>query len=538
MRNDPQEIYGWRVYALACSACFGGMLFGVDSGIIANKPRTYGLQGLSKVAAADLSANIVSTLQCGCFVGALAASWVADRLGRRPALMIAAVFVMVGVIMQSAALGHLASMYVGRFVAGLGVGAASMVTPLYVSENAPRAIRGGLTGLYQLFIATGTMLAFWQVSRLAIVGDCFWLTNARINYGALLHLKGNTTYIVPLVMQSLPAILLLGSMYFCNESPRWLARQDRWDEASAILSHIRQLPSTHPYVEGELQEMNEQLEHERLLVGGAKFMDLQREMWTIPGNRKRALLTIALMICQQLTGVNAINYYSPQIFESLGLNSTASGLFATGVYGIVKMTTCASFLLFLADSLGRRRSLLWTSIGMGCAMFYVGLYVRILPPVAGTKIPPAGYMALVSVYLFAGIYQCGFGPVPWIFISEIPTARLRSLNVALGAATQWLFNLVIARATPNMLATMGRAGYGAFLTFGSFAFAMFVFVWFCIPETKGLALEKMDDLFGVTELVKKVEADMEAQHTDHPGDDVKGGAEKAQHVEISPVASK
>jgi hypothetical protein len=99
---------------------------------------------------------------------------------------------------------------------------------------------------------------------------------------------------------------------------------------------------------------------------------------------------------------------------------------------------CACFLLFAADSLGRRRSLLWTSIAMGCAMLYVGLYVRIKPPVKGADIPGAGYMALVCIYLFAGFFQWGWGPVPWIYISEIPTARLRSVNVALGAATQWV----------------------------------------------------------------------------------------------------
>lgn len=138
--------------------------------------RDYKLLGLSKVARADLQANIVSTLQCGCFVGALAASWMADKWGRRIALLMAATIVIIGCVFQAAASGILPVMFIGRFIAGLGVGAASVITPLYVSENAPRAIRGGLTGIYQLFIATGTMLAFWT------------------NYGAILHLKGTSMY--------------------------------------------------------------------------------------------------------------------------------------------------------------------------------------------------------------------------------------------------------------------------------------------------------------------------------------------------------
>ena len=302
-----------------------------------------------------------------------------------------------------------------------------MVTPLYVSENAPRAIRGGLTGIYQLFIVFGVMLAFW------------------INYGSLLHLSGKAQYIVPLSMQGLPAVLLFVFMSLCNESPRWLAKQDRWEAAKTTLAKVRALPPDHPYVETEFLEICAVIERERLLIGGASFWNLQREMWTIPGNRKRALISIALMICQQMTGTNAINYYAPQIFKNLGITGNTTGLFATGVYGIVKTVACACFLLVAADSLGRRKSLLWTSIAQGLAMFYIGLYVRISPPLKGQPVPPAGYVALVCIFLFAGFFQFGWGPVCWILVSEIPTARLRAMNVALAAATQWLFNFVVAR---------------------------------------------------------------------------------------------
>lgn len=217
---------------------------------------------------------------------------------------------------------------------------------------------------------------------------------------------------------------------------------------------------THPYVEREFQDIVAQLEHERQLIGGSGPWDLMREMWTIPGNRKRALISIFLMICQQMTGTNAINYYAPQIFKNLGVTGNATGLFATGVYGIVKVVGCAVFLVFVADSLGRRRSLLWTSVAQGLTMLYIGLYVRIAPPVAGEPVIPAGYVALVCIFLFAACFQFGWGPVCWIYVSEIPTARLRGLNVSFAAATQWLFNFVVARAVPNMLATVGANGYG------------------------------------------------------------------------------
>jgi len=505
MKNDPPEIYGWRVFALACSACFGGMLFGWDIGAIGGvivmpafiKAYHIGDDVMSKAERATLLSNIVSTLQAGCFFGSLIAYYVADRWGRKPALLSAATITTIGVIIQCASDGHVSALYVGRLVSGFGVGAASMLTPLYVSENAPRAIRGGLTGLYQLFIATGTMLSFW------------------INYGSLLNGsdKGtaNATWQIPLALQCIPAICLFVGICLCNESPRWLARQDNWERATAVLSQVSNLPPDHPYIKMELEEMAQQLENERRLIGGASFMDLQREMWTIKGNRNRALISIGLMICQQMTGTNAINYYAPTIFLNLGIKGAQTGLFATGIYGIVKMTTCAAFLLFAADSLGRRRSLLWTSIAQGCAMFVIGFYVRFNPPVTGAKIPPVGYFALACIFLFAAFFQFGWGPCCWIIVSEIPTARLRAMNVALAAATQWLFNFVVAQAVPHMLATVGNKGYGTYFIFGSFCFSMFFFVWFLIPETKGLSLERMDDIFGVTEIAKQL-GDEEAHH--------------------------
>ncbi|KAK3936230.1 putative permease [Diplogelasinospora grovesii] len=507
MASDPPEIYGWRVYLLACSACFGAMSFGWDSsvigGVIVLDPfiKDFGLGDPKSVASANLSANIVSTLQAGCFLGSLLASPLTDRFGRKWCLIGVSMAILIGVIMQSAANGNLGPMYAGRFIGGVGVGAASTINPIYVSENAPRAIRGLLTGLYQLFIVTGGMIAFW------------------INYSVSIHFSGKVQYVFPLAIQALPAVLLCLCMLLCHESPRWLARQDRWEDTKRVLSRIRNLPPTHPYLEEEFREIVDQLEHERRLIGDASFWNLQKEMWTIAGNRKRVLISIVLMICQQMTGTNAINTYAPTIFKNLGITGTSTSLFSTGIYGIVKVMSCICFLLFMADSLGRRRSLLWTSIAQGVAMFYIGLYVRISPPVAGETVPPAGYVALICIFLFAAFFQFGWGPACWIYASEIPTARLRSLNVACAAATQWLFNFVVARAVPTMLVTAGANGYGTYLIFGSFCFSMFVFVWFFVPETKGISLEAMDKLFGVTDASEKTVT--EEDHKDEPKATVK-----------------
>lgn len=136
--------------------------------------------------------------------------------------------------------------------------------------------------------------------------------------------------------------------------------------------------------------MAEQLEQERRLTGDATAKTLFREMWFIPGNRKRALISVILMICQQMTGTNAVNYYAPQIFNNLGMTGTDTSLFATGVYGVVKTTGCAIFLTFVADSLGRRRSLLWTSCAMFVVMYIIGIYGRTNPPVEGEPVSGIG----------------------------------------------------------------------------------------------------------------------------------------------------
>lgn len=230
---------------------------------------------------------------------------------------------------------------------------------------------------------TGGMIAFW------------------INYSVSIHFKGSSQYTFPLAIQALPAVLLFACMLLCNESPRWLARKDRWEESRAVLARLRNLPETHPYLEEEFQEIVDQLAHERALIGDATPWNLQKEMWTIRGNRNRALISICLMICQQMTGTNAINTYAPTIFKNLGITGTSTSLFSTGIYGIVKVISCSIFLLFMADSLGRRRSLLVSSIGQGLCMFYIGLYSRISPPVAGQPVTSQGYVALVCIFLFA-----------------------------------------------------------------------------------------------------------------------------------------
>ncbi|KAG6114197.1 hypothetical protein E4U13_003470 [Claviceps humidiphila] len=522
MRHDPDAIYNGRTILLVCCACFGGMVFGWDTGAIGGvlameqTRDKFGYKDRSKTDKSNLDQNIVSTLQAGCFAACLVTSWFADRFGRRATLIGAGLLTSVGVLFQAASgiKGTLAVMYVGRFISGLGVGCASTVSPLYVSECCPRAIRGGLTGFYQLFNVVGIMIAFW------------------VNYGCLLHVQAPAVYIVPLALQALPAALLVAGMLMSPErsiplNPRWCAQKDDWEGTTRVLVKLRGLPAESEYVAREIQEMAGQLAQERRLMGDANFRSLMRELWLIPANRKRAIITVVLMICQQLTGVNAINYYAPQIFTNLGMTGTDTSLFATGVYGVVKTVACIVFLLFVADSLGRRRSLLWTSPMLMIVLFIIGIYGRVQPPVEHQPVTAFGYVAITCIYLWAAFFQFGWGPACWILVSEIPTARLRAVNVSIGAATQWLFNFIMARTVLTMQNTMGYKGYGMFFMFGSFDVLMGIFVYLFVPETKGLSLERMDELFGMAETAKQLDTEVEAGDGQVTG--VQKGVQKGAH---------
>ncbi|KAM0197373.1 hypothetical protein ACHAPI_005241 [Fusarium lateritium] len=481
---DPPEIYNWRVIALTASACFAGALFGVDAGIIGGVlampdfKRVFGLDTRPPKAAADLSGNLVTTMQAGAIAGALLSSPFADRKGRKPALLLVAITGFVGGILQAFSYGHLSAFYIGRFIEGLGLGAGTMLAPTYVSENSPRAIRGFLVGFFQLLLVLGGMTAYF------------------ISYGSLLHLPGKATWMVPLGCQSICPALLFFSMLFCPESPRWLASRDQWEKAGAVLSDVRKLPVEHAYIQQELLELRTQIDQERAIMKDTGFWALQKECWAVPQNRKRALLTVAIVTLGQWTGTGAINYYAPTIFQGLGLSSTTTALFAQGIYGVVKVVTCLIFIFFLADSLGRRKSFMFGGAIQAFCMFFIGFYLRFgPPPVTDNHPPPAGIAALAMVYIFAAAFNMSWGPVSWIYVSEIPTNRLRAYNVALASFTHWVHNLAVSKSTPVMLL---HDPYRAYFIFGSFNLFMAVAAWW-IPETKGISLERMDEVFGTAD---------------------------------------
>lgn len=469
---------------LTTVAYMGSLLFGYDTGVMSSVLSLksfkidFGLPlattGFASKTNAHISQNVVSLLTAGCFFGAIFASYANDRLGRKKSLLGFTFVFLIGAIIQVTSLHHISQVYVGRFVAGLGIGGMSSITPIYVAENCPAEVRGRITGLFQEFLVIGSTFAYW------------------LNYGVSLHIKPSTSqWRIPIGLQLVPGGLLFIGLFFLKESPRWLVKQGRYEEATASLAYMRRDEIDDPEVLKEIADIRAAVEEELNLTEGVTWKEV-----LVPGNRYRFAVAFTIFLCQQFSGTNSIGYYAPQIFQTVGVSKTNSSLFATGVYGTVKVCATGLFLIIGIDKFGRRNSLLIGAAWMAVMMWIIGGVLHNHPPTNVNVVSPASIAMVVMIYLFVIGYSASWGPIPWVYVSEIFPTRLRSYGVALAAATQWLFNFAVTYMTPSAI---NHIGWRIFLMFGIFCAANFAFVFFFIKETKGRTLEDMEILFGTVE---------------------------------------
>jgi hypothetical protein len=305
--------------------------------------------------------------------------------------------------------------------------------------------------------------------------------------------------------------MLVSGMFWCPESPRWLARGDNFDAAEKILTTIRGLPSDHPYIRREMGEIRAQVEERSTnhLSKKAQFRKLFEK-----GTRNRMGIGLALMFLQSFTGVrikfptcmfpvtndtqvNIITYYAPRIFETLGISGTSLKLFSTGFYGIAKTLGMITFTVVIVEKVGRRKGLIWGA-ALGCIpMWYIGGYVMRADPAAAAARGDVsrdgwGYLAMVCVYVNAFIICATWQGITWTYASEIFPLDIRMLCVSLTTADTWLGSFIIARSTPYMISDLG---YGAYFFFATILLCMGIWSFLFVPETKGVTLEEMDALF-------------------------------------------
>lgn len=470
-----------RVYLLTSIAYLGSLLFGYDTGVMGSVlalnsfKKDFGLplgsSGFASAKNATISSNVVALLTAGCFFGAIFAAFANEIFGRRYTLMAFAFIFLIGAAIQTAAHHDLGMIYGGRVVAGLGIGGMSSVTPVFVSENAPARTRGRIAGLFQEFLVIGSTFAYW------------------LDYGVSLHIPvGTKQWRVPVAIQLIPGGLMLIGLCFLKESPRWLMKKGRHEEALASLAHVRSEPVNSPAVLEEMAAIRASIEEELNATEGVTWKEC-----LLPGNRYRLLLAFLIMVWQQMSGTNSIGYYAPQIFETVGVSKANAALFATGVYGTVKVISTGIFLLIGIDKFGRKPSLIVGAFWMATMMLIIGVVLKTHPPTDLSHVSHASIAMVVMIYLYVIGYSMSWGPVPWVLASEIFPTRLRAYGVGLAASTQWLFNFIITKVTP---AAVNHIGYRTFLMFMVFCIAMGVFVIFFVKETKGRTLEEMDLLFG------------------------------------------
>ncbi|KAL2134298.1 hypothetical protein VTI74DRAFT_495 [Chaetomium olivicolor] len=485
-RPTPKAVYNWRVYACAAVASFASCTIGYDSAFIGT---TLALPSFTKefdFASYDpndlalLQANIVSVYQAGAFFGSLFAYGTSHFLGRRKSLFVfAAVFLLgAGIMLAANAERGMAPILAGRVLAGIGVGGASNMVPIYISELAPPAVRGRLVGIYELGWQIGGLVGFW------------------INYGVNTTLPPTRSqWLIPFAVQLIPGGLLFIGIFWIKESPRWLFAKGKREEAIKILCWIRNLEPTDPYIIEEVQFIDQDLERFHREVGKGfwkPFLALKQ-----PKIQWRFLLGGLLFLFQNGSGINAINYYSPRIFRSIGITGTNTGFLTTGIFGVVKTALTVVWLLWLVDIVGRRRMLFVGALGGSLCMWFIGAYIKIADPEAnqsGGSMSSGGIAAVFFFYLWTAFYTPSWNGTPWVVNSEMFDQNTRSLGQASAAANNWFWNFIISRFTPQMFLKMG---YGVYFFFASLMILSIVFIYFLVPETKSIPLEHMDRLFEI-----------------------------------------
>ncbi|KAH8926571.1 general substrate transporter [Atractiella rhizophila] len=437
----------------------------------------FGFDKMSKGEVTNEKANLVSLFQAGSFFGTIMQLPFTERYGRWPAIQFANIIFIASAFAQTFAHGSIPIFMFGRFLGGYAVGFWSLVIPVYLAEFAPASIRGRMVGFFDIFLQIGTLGGFW------------------INYGIESSLKSNRfQWQFPVFVQFFPAVILGIGLFLCPETPRWLITKGRDEKALKNLCRLRRLPPSDRYIEYEFSQTKLEVEAEKRLRGETTLLKMLKELFRTKGLRNRVFLGMTLIGIKTFSGVQAVNYYSPIIFEQLGFQGSKNSLFATGIYGTCKFVGTLIFGLFIVDRVGRRKPLMIGAVVLSLCLFYIGGYLTAVGPrEEGAPRKAGDYTAITAIFLYATAYCFGWNSVPLTIVSEIFTTRVRTLSMTFCIAFQWLCTFAIVRIMPEALSHITTRTY---FVFASIFIWGLPFVYFFVPETKGLPLEYMDKLFG------------------------------------------
>ncbi|KAI1259327.1 general substrate transporter [Xylariaceae sp. FL1019] len=489
-RPTPTEVYNSRLYSEAIIIALGSFLFGYDSAFvgttIARKSFTDDFH-ITSASINSVSSNITSAFQAAAFFGSIFCYLTTEKIGRKWALQVNVLIFIVGAILMTVAPHQLSYIYAGRALTGLGCGAITATVPSYIAELSISSIRGVLTGLFEVAYQLGSVTGFW------------------INYGINenLDVTASISWRLPMGFQLVPAVPLFILGLFLHESPLWLMRKGQHEQARKTLEDLRHLPKEHAYILDELQQIQGRLEEEAVLASryGTGAWALFRGGLAVlmqPGMRNRVALVFWAFTLTQFSGAAAINYYSPTLFGSLGIQDVT--LF-TGIYGLLKAVASVIYYAFLIDRVGRRRPVLVSSIICSLCLWFVGSYVKIANPAAklaagqtlSESTVAGGKAAIAFINVYSVAWSFGLNGVPWVVSAEIFPGALRTITGAWASLVQWLFQFVITKALPYIFSSLG---YGTWFFFASSMLIATAWTFFFLPETKGLTIDQMDHIFG------------------------------------------
>ncbi|GAB7364907.1 hypothetical protein MBLNU230_g5698t1 [Neophaeotheca triangularis] len=472
--HSPVKMLRPRIAAMVLVVSIGGLIFGYDTGQISGfleMPDFLERFGDTTNANGDpafgnvRSGTIVGLLSIGTLLGAIVGAPIADYFGRRVAIVFWNIIFCVGVIVQIATETTWYQVALGRWVAGLGVGGLSVLTPMYQSETAPRQIRGSLVSAYQLFITLGIFIAY-----------C-------INYGTE-DMRNPASWRIPMGVGFIFPVIMSVGICFLRESPRWDYRNNRIARATTTVAKSYGVPENHYEVKREMREIKEKLDAEK--AGGGSHPVW--EVFTGPRMAYRVMLGCVIQSLQQLTGANYFFYFGTTIFQGVSINSYVTQMILGGVnFG------CTFGGLYVVEHLGRRRALMvggvWMFVWM---MVFASVGHFSLNRDQPSDTPSASVAMIVSTCLFILGYATTWAPIAWAVTGEIYPTRYRATAMGLATASNWIWNFLIGFFTPFITNDIDyRYGY---VFAGCHAFSIF-FVYFCLCESQGRSLEEIDTMY-------------------------------------------
>lgn len=466
-KKADRENYGYVVF-LSAVAALGGFLFGYDTAVISGTIKSVSAQfGLNEL----MVGWYVGCALLGSIFGVAVAGRLSDYFGRKGILLLSSVLFSTSAIGCMVS-GNINELVVYRIVGGIGIGVASVISPLYISEISMARYRGTLVSLYQLAITLGFMGAYL------------------INYWILLNAEkmiaaGNTTGLwgkifaieswrAMLGMETLPAILFFSALFFIPESPRWLVVRKKNNSAIKILTRIYN-PSA---AEVQVNDL-------KTLIASEVKSD-----WKLllqPGFRLALFIGVSLAILGQFMGVNAVLYYGPTIFQETGL-SEGDSLFYQVIVGTVNFGSTV-LAMWLIDRIGRKKLVYWGVSGMIVTLLLIGIYFTVNK--TAEVIPPVTLLILIMIYIFScAISICA---VIWVLLSEMYPVKIRGAAMSMAGFSLWIGTYLIGQLTPWMMENLSPAG--VFWLFGVMCFPYMWIVWKLLPETKGMTLEDIERMW-------------------------------------------